>query len=201
MATPKLYDLELSGNCYKVRLLCSLLGIHLDVVPVDFLAGAHKQSPLLDRNPFGEIPIFEDGEVVLRDSQAILVYLARKHGGERWLPLEAAPMAEIVSWLMVAENEIARGPNDARLHNKFGYALDVEAARAKAASILGLMESHLQGREWLALDRPTIADIACMPYIALGHEGGVSLKPFPAVNAWIERVKQLPGFITMPALQ
>ena len=184
MAELKLHDLELSGNCYKVRLFCALLGLMPDFVPVDFLAGAHKRSPLIDRNPFGEIPILEDGDVTLRDSQAILVYLARKYGGEPWLPTEPAAMAETVSWLMVAENEIARGPNDARLHDKFGYDLDVHLARRKAERILSLMEAHLKSRQWLVL----------------GHEGGVSLEPYPAIRAWIGRIKQLPGFISMPAL-
>jgi glutathione S-transferase len=195
-----LHDLELSGNCYKVRLFCSLLGLKLDVAAVDFLGGAHKKSPLIEKNPFGEIPVFEDGSVTLRDSQAILVYLARKFGGETWLPTDAAGMAEVMSWLMVAENEIARGPNDARLHDKFGFDLDVAQAREKAKRIIGLMESHLAKRDWLALDRPTIADIACMPYVALSHEGGVSLQPYPRVRAWIGRIKALPGFIGMPAL-
>jgi glutathione S-transferase len=196
----KLHDLELSGNCYKVRLFCALLGIPLELVPVDFLAGAHKRTPLIERNPFGEIPILEDGELVLRDSQAILVYLARKYGGESWLPTDAAGMAEVVSWLMVAENEIARGPNDARLHDKFGFKLDIEHARAKAVRILGLLETWLGRREWLAAGRCTIADIACMPYVALAHEGGLSLDPYPSVRAWIARIKALPGFISMPAL-
>jgi len=200
MTAPKLHDLELSGNCYKVRLFCSLLGLKLDVAAVDFLGGAHKKSPLIEKNPFGEIPVFEDGSVTLRDSQAILVYLARKFGGETWLPTDAAGMAEVMSWLMVAENEIARGPNDARLHDKFGFDLDVAQAREKAKRIIGLMESHLAKRDWLALDRPTIADIACMPYVALSHEGGVSLQPYPRVRAWIGRIKALPGFIGMPAL-
>jgi len=200
MTAPKLHDLELSGNCYKVRLFCSLLGRKLDVAAVDFLGGAHKKSPLIEKNPFGEIPVFEDGSVTLRDSQAILVYLARKYGGETWLPTDAAGMADVMSWLMVAENEIARGPNDARLHDKFGFDLDVAQAREKAKRIIGLMEAHLAKRDWLALDRPTIADIACMPYVALSHEGGVSLQPYPRVRAWIGRIKALPGFIGMPAL-
>src|SRR4029450_5709109 len=120
MAELKLHDLELTGNCYKVRLFCALLRLHLDVVPVDFLAGAHKKSPLIEKNPFGEIPILEDGGVTLRDSQAILVYLARKYGGDTWLPIDAAAMAKVVEWLMVAENEIARGPDDAGVPEKFG---------------------------------------------------------------------------------
>src|SRR5581483_3112206 len=200
MTALKLHDLELSGNCYKVRLFCSLLGLKVDLAPVDFLAGAHKKSPLIDKNPFGEIPVLEDGNVVLRDSQAILVYLARKFGGESWLPTDAAGMAEVVSWLMVAENEIARGPGDARLHDKFGFKLDAGQAREKAKRIIGLIEQPLAKRDWLAAGRPTIADIACMPYIALSHEGGISLQPYPRVRAWIDRIKALPGFVTMPAL-
>jgi glutathione S-transferase len=180
--------------------MCALLGVPLEVVPVDFLAGAHKQSPLIDLNPFGEIPVFVDGDVTLRDSQAILVYIARKWGGETWLPTEAAAMAQVVQWLMVAENEIARGPNDARLCDKFGAKLDARIAREKAARILSIMEDHLARRQWLVLDRPTIADIACMPYVALGHEGGISLQSYPAVKTWVERVKALPGSISMPAL-
>jgi glutathione S-transferase len=195
---PRLYDLELSGNCYKVRLLCALLGVSVEIAPVDFMAGEHKRSPLIDKNPFGEIPIFEDGEVTLRDSQAILIYVARKWGGEAWLPTDAASMAKVAEWLFAAENEIARGPNDARLHDKFGYALDLKLAREKAHRILSLMETRLAKSQWLALDRPTIADIACMPYVAISHEGGVPLTPYPAVRAWVERVKSLPGFIPMP---
>ncbi|MBN8912276.1 MAG: glutathione S-transferase [Rhizobiales bacterium] len=196
----KLYDLELSGNCYKVRLLAALLGVPLDVVPVDFLGGAHKRPPFIDLNAFGDLPIFEDGGLVLRDSQAILVYMARKWGGEMWLPTDAVGLTLVTGWLMVAENEIARGPNDARLHDKFGYKLDAEAARNKTAHIFGLMENHLARNSWLALDRVTIADIACMPYVALSHEGGVSLDGYPAVAAWVQRVKALPGFVGMPAI-
>ncbi|MFN0217492.1 MAG: glutathione S-transferase family protein [Hyphomicrobium sp.] len=197
---PQLYDLEVSGNCYKARLLSALLGVPLDLRPVDFMAGEHKKPPLTDLNPFGEVPIFIDGDVLLRDSQAILVYIARKWGGETWLPTDAASMAKVAEWLSVASNEIARGPNDARLHDKFGYKLDVNLAREKAARILGIMDAHLAKNKWLALGRPTIADIACMPYIGIGHEGGVTLEKYPNIAAWIARIKQLPGFVTMPAL-
>lgn len=200
MPKPKLYDLEVSGNCYKVRLLSALLGVPLDLVAVDFMAGEHKRPPLTDLNPFGEVPIFVDGDIVLRDSQAILVYIARKWGGETWLPTDAASLAKVAEWLSVAANEVARGPNDARLHDKFGYKLDAELARQKAARILGIMEAHLGNNRWLALGRPTIADIACMPYIGIGHEGGVTLDAYPNVRAWIARIKDLPGFISMPAL-
>ena len=198
--TMRLYDLEVSGNCYKVRLLCALLGLPLELVPVDFMAGEHKKPPLTDLNPFGELPVFVHGDVVLRDSQSILVYLARKYGGEAWLPIDPVAMAKVMEWMMVGGNEIMRGPNDARLHDKFGYDLDINLARKKAARILGLMEAHLSKNQWLALGRPTVADIACLPYVGIGHEGGVPLTDYPAIRAWIQRIKDLPGFITMPAL-
>ena len=200
MTARTLHDMELSGNCYKVRLFCALLGLDLEIAPVDLMAGAHKESPFIDLNPFGQVPVLEDDGNVLRDSQAILVYLARKYGGESWLPTDSAGMASVVNWLMVAENEIARGPGDARLHDKFDYPVDADKARENAAHILGLIEARLAENAWLALDRPTIADIACMPYIALGHEGGVTLEAYPAIQAWIGRIKALPGFISMPAL-
>jgi glutathione S-transferase len=196
----KLYDLELSGNCYKVRLFLALIDTVYDRRPVDFLDGEHKTDPFLTRNAFGEIPVLVDGDVILRDSQAILVYLARKYDRTDWYPGGAADEAAVLQWLMVAESEIARGPNDARLHDKFGYDLDVAAARGRSGRVLAIFEAHLGDRDWLALDRPTIADIACFPYLALGHEGGVPLDPYPAVRAWIARIKALPGFVPMPAI-
>ncbi len=196
----RLHNLEVSGNCYKVRLLCALLSVPVELVSVDLLAGAHKRSPLIDLNLFGQLPILEDGDVVLRDSQAILVYVARKWGGDAWLPTDAVSLAEVAQWLMVAENEIARGPGDARLHDKFGKDIDVVEARKKAKRILSIMDQQLARNDWLALGRPTIADIACMPYIALAHEGGITLEPYPAVGAWVDRIKNLPRFIGMPGV-
>lgn len=141
-----------------------------------------------------------DGDLILRDSQAILVYLARKYGREDWLPTSPRPMAQVMEWLMVAEGEVARGPNDARLHDKFGYKLDLEKARTNTSRLLDILEAHLRDNDWLALGHPTIADIACFPYVALGHEGGASCENHPAVCAWIDRAKALPNFVTMPAL-
>lgn len=196
----KMYDLNVSGNCYKVRLFTALLDLPLELIPVDFMAGAHKKAPLTDLNPFGELPIFIDGDLVLRDSQAILVYLARKHGGETWLPTEPAAMARVMEWVMVGENDIMRGPNDARLQKRFGYDLDGDLARKKAGRVLGLLNDHLGKHEWLALGRPTIADIACVPYVGIGHEGGVPLAPYPNIEKWVGRIKALPNFVGMPGL-
>ncbi|WP_036477130.1 glutathione S-transferase family protein [Myxosarcina sp. GI1] len=197
----KLYDLKLSGNCYKVRLFLSLLKIKYELIPVDFMAGEHKSPEFLQLNPWGQIPVLKDDSLVLRDSQAILVYLARKYGGETWLPSDAAEIAQVVQWLSTAANEIARGPNDARLNKKFGFNIDLQAAQQKTESILNIIEPHLDRHHWLALDRPTVADIACFPYIALAPEGDVMLDKYPAINRWCDRIKQLPGFITMPGIE
>ncbi len=196
----KLYDLELSGNCYKVRLLAALSGIELDIIPVDFLDGEHKRSPLIDKNPWGEIPILEDNDLILRDAQAILIYLAKKHAGAQWWPEEAAQQAQVSQWLFTAANEIQHGPNAARLVDKFGYDLNKEESLSTSARILGLLESHLKNNEWLALNRPTLAECAVFPYVALAHEGGVQLNDYPAIQRWIDRIKALPGFLTMPAI-
>ncbi len=196
----KLYDLVLSGNCYKVRLFAALARIPVEIVPVDFLAGEHKRAPLIDLNPWGEIPILVDGEVVLRDSQAILVYLAQKYAEASWLPRDPAGMAEVVQWLSTAANEVQNGPASARLVDKFGYPIDKADTLRRSARILPLLDAHLSRHDWLAAGHPTIADCAVFPYVALSHEGGVDLTPYPHVQAWIQRVKGLPGFLEMPGV-
>ncbi|BAK86176.1 MULTISPECIES: glutathione S-transferase N-terminal domain-containing protein [Acetobacteraceae] len=80
----KLYDLDVSGNCYKVRLFAALTGIPLDLVPVDFSKDEQHSSLFTDLNPFQEVPVLVDGETVVRDSQAILVYLACSLSDQRW---------------------------------------------------------------------------------------------------------------------
>lgn len=197
----KLYDLELSGNCYKVRLFCALAGITISLQPVDFMGGEHKSARFLAMNPLGELPILQDGDIVLRDSQAILVYLASKYGGEAWLPKDPAHLAKVIAWLSTAANNIQHGPADARLIDLFGYPLDKAAALAQSQFILPVFEAHLAERNWLELDRPTIADIANFPYIALAHQGGISLDSYPHLQRWIARIKALPHFIGMPAIE
>jgi glutathione S-transferase len=196
----KLYDLEVSGNCYKVRLFAALVGVELELIPVDFMAGEHKQQPIIGMNPLGQLPILCDGNVQLRDSQAILVYLAGKYADASWFPQEPEAQAEVVQWLSTAANEIQHGPGAARLVDKFGFEIDKATAVATADRVLPVVEAQLAEHEWLALDRPTIADCAVMPYIGLSHEGGISLEGYPNIRAWINRIKQLPGFISMSAL-
>ena len=91
----KLYNMPLALNCYKVRLLLSLLKVPYEKHSVDLLTGDHQTPEYLALNPFGQVPMLSDGAVLLRDSQAILVWLARKFGGERWMPVAALGHASV----------------------------------------------------------------------------------------------------------
>lgn len=196
----KLYDFLLSGNCYKVRLLLSLLGLEYESIAVNLKAGEHKQPSFLQLNPFGQVPALRDGEVVLRDSQAILVYIARRYGGTDWLPEDAATLGNVMQWLSTASKEIANTIATARRHYLFGGSVDLAVVEKQSYDLLAVMNDHLATREWLVSDRPTIADIACFPYIGLAADGKLSLDAYPHVIAWIERIKQLPGYVGMPGL-
>lgn len=202
----KLYNYELSGNCYKLRLLMSILGVEFETIAIDFYPGRqHKSDEFLGINPWGQLPVLDDGDCRLRDAQAILVYLASKYDvSGAWFPNDHVLRAKIVAWLAVAD-DITRTASAARLHDALGYELDVESARRDARTIFRLIDDHLaeaeiEGRLWLASQWPTIADIACFPYIALSQEGGVSRDDFPAIRRWIDRVRHLNGFVGMPGI-
>ncbi len=196
----KLYDMELSGNCYKVRLLVSLLGIDCETSKVDRRSGENKSPEYLRLNPRGQVPVLVDSEVTVWDSQAILVYIARRYGGEDWLPLEAAAMAEVMQWLAVSENEVLFGLARARAVKLFKRPFNLDDAQALGRQGLAVIEGRLAGHDWLALERPTIADIACYPYVAVAAEGDVSLEDCPAIRAWMGRIQALPGYCGMPGI-
>jgi glutathione S-transferase len=194
----KLYDVDASGNCYKVRLLASLANIELERVQVDLQNGEHKQPAFSKLNPLGQVPVLEDGSQVIRDSQAILVYLAGLYGGLAWWPAHAEGQAEIMQWLSFAANEVDHSLCAARLVEKFGADLDQAAALAKAPGVLTLLDQHLEQHDWLALGRPTIADCAVYPYVVLAPEGGVDLAPYTHIAKWMRRVEALPGYLPKP---
>jgi glutathione S-transferase len=196
----KLYHHGLSGNSHKARLMLSLLGLEHELVPVNLKEDEHKSPPFLKLNPLGQVPVLTDEDVVVRDSQAILVYLARRYGGEDWLPTEAEPMSKVVQWLSTAANEIRQGPEVARLYHVFNAKIDLDLAEKRSHAILKVIDEHLAQRHWLELGRPTIADIACFPYIGLAADGKIFLDAYPNVVAWVERIKQLPGYVGMPGL-
>lgn len=196
----KLYDLEVSGNAYKVRLMLALLGKPCEKVSMNLMAGEHRKPEYLAINPRGQVPALADDGFKVWDSQAILVYLARAYGGEKWLPLDAKGMAEVMQWLAVSENEVLYGLGRARVIKKFGFPGDLAACQEMGRGILGVIDAHLASRDWLAVGRVTIADVACYPYVGLAPEGGVGLAPYANVERWISRVKALPGYVAMPGL-
>ncbi|PZO14097.1 MAG: glutathione S-transferase [Burkholderiales bacterium] len=202
----KLYNDELSGNCYKLRLFMSLIGLPYERVPVNFYPGReHKDEAFLRINSFGQLPVVDDEGYVLRDAQAILVYLATRHDPtQRWFPSDAQVRGRVALWLSVAE-DITRSASAARLHDTFAYPFDIKACRDTAHTLFAHIEDHLadgeiEGRGWLADNTPTIADVACFPYVALAPEGGIMLAHYPALRRWIQRVKALPNFIGMPGI-
>lgn len=198
----KLYGTEMSGNSYKAKLMLSLLGVGYEWVKVDLLKGENKSSEFLAINPFGQVPVLVDDTMVLPDAQAILVYLARRYGGDTWLPVDAEPMSRVVRWLSTSAGEIRQGPESARRYHKFGATnINLDLTNQKSEFILTQVNQHLANREWLELDHPTIADIAAFPYIALAPDGKISLDNYPNIQAWIDRIKKLPGFVGMPGIE
>lgn len=197
----RLHAHALSGNSHKVRLLLGALGLAYEEVAVDIPGGAQRAEAFLRLNPLGQVPVLEDGAVTLRDSQAILAYLARRYDpADSWLPADAEGLGRVQQWLSFTANEIHHGANLARLHFLLGVPVDLDAVQRRARDALALLDARLEGRDWLELNRPTVADLACFPYAALAPEGGVELAPYPHLRAWIGRVKALPGYLPMPGL-
>lgn len=196
----KLYDSDLSGNSYKIRLLLSLIGVSYEKVPVDLPQGGTLTPEFKRMNPRGQVPVLEDAGEIIWDSQAILVYVARRYGSEQWLPTDALGEAKVMQWLAVAENELLYGLGRARAALKYGRPYNVEDSQKTGRAGLEVLDGHLTDREWLAAAHPTIADVACYPYSALAPQGDVPLDPYPNVCAWLTRIQALPGYVGTPGL-
>ena len=193
----KLYRMALSGHCHRVELFLSLLGLPHELIEVDLRARAHKAPEFIARNPFGQVPVIEDGAVTLADSNAILVYLEARYAPGQWLPREAIAAAQVQRWLSVAAGPLAFGAAAARVIQLFERPDDPSDAMGRAHSLFEVMERELFTRAFLAGDKPTLADIANYSYVARAPEGKVSLEPYPKLRTWLARVEALPGFIPM----
>lgn len=206
----KLYTHEESGNSYKVRLLIAFLGVAVDEHRVDLMSDEQHGAAFLAVNPRGEVPVLVDGDLVLRDSAAILVYLAGRSAASGWWSERVDEQAAIMEWLAFAASWVQYGVFTARAVLSFGipanglppdFPHDVLAeASIRGEKSLAILEAHLCRHDWLACARPTIADIAVFPYIALAPMGDIALDPYPAVGAWIARLRGLPNFFPIEGL-
>ena len=191
----KLYHHELSGHSHRARLFLSLLAVPHELVEVDLMKGAHKTPDFLKLNRFGQVPVLDDGGVIVADSNAILVYIATKLGRNDWLPEAPLAAAAVQRWLSVAAGEIAYGPAAARLITLFSAPLRAEEVIARAHRLLAVVDAELAGRDFIAADQPTIADVALYSYVARAPEGNVDLAAYGHVRAWLARIEALPGFV------
>jgi glutathione S-transferase len=198
MGTLKLYEHELSGNAYKVRLFLSLLGEPFDAERVDLFKGAGQQPEFIAISALGQVPALVDGRESIRDSQAILFYLARMRGNGAWLADDPLGQARTIAWLSFAANELANGPAALRVAVRFKRPVNTDWATAVTQRSFKLMQTTLARQPWLMSgEHPSIADVACFPYTALAHEGNISLADYPAIIAWCDRIRALPGFVAM----
>ena len=191
----KLYYHPLSGHAHRVHLFLSLVGVPHELVTLDLMAGAHKMPEFLKLNRFGQVPVLDDGGTIISDSNAILVYLAKKHGRTEWLPEDPEAAAAVQRWLSVAAGQIAFGPAAARLVTLFGAKFDAEEVIRRAHAVLTVIDAELTERDWIATQHSTIADVALYSYIARAPEGNVDLSAYGNVRNWLARVEALPGFV------
>lgn len=194
-----LYDHPLSGNCHKVRMLLSMLARPYESVFVDVPNGAHRAEWFEAITPLAQIPALKDADYVIRDSQAILLYLSQRYA-PRWAGSDALEAGEIAQWLSFAANEIGNTLQPARVYYLLGEEVDIDLAQRKGLRVLQQLDRHLAARDWLACNRPTIADLACFPYVGLCREGRLPLDDFSHVLAWIDRITALPGYVSMTGL-
>lgn len=194
----KLYGTALSGHCHRVVLLLRML--KLDFENIEAGAEMRASDDFFKLNPLRQIPVLVDGEIVLSDSNAILVYLVRRYAPEsRWLPTDAVGAAQVQRWLSIAAGELRYGPANARIYALWKRGKDDPVRAIEIGNdLLRYMNRHLADRRYLATDYPTIGDLACHSYIAHAPEGHVSLDDHPYVRAWLARVEELPDFQAMP---
>jgi glutathione S-transferase len=195
----RLYTTLLSGHGHRVKLFLTLLDLPFEVVELDMKAGENRKPEYLALNPFGQVPTVQDGDITLFDSNAILVYLAKRYGDASWLPEDPLGAAAVQRWLSLAAGQIAYGPCTARLVTVFGAPHDHETAKKLAVKLFDVLDGELAHKPFAAGNQVTIADIAAHTYIAHAPEGGVSLDPYPNIRAWLRRVEALPRFIAMPS--
>jgi len=198
MMIMQLYSTPLSGHGHRVEQFLRFLDLPFEYIEAQ--ANFRASSDFLQLNPLGQIPVLVDGELVLTDSCAILVYLAKTYApNSHWLPEQALEATQIQRWLAIAAGELKYGCAFARMIQLWNVNFDLAQAQQIAHRILTFMNDHLAQRKWLATEQVTIADIACYAYVALAPEGGVSLEHYSNIQRWITDFEALPKFKAMPS--
>jgi glutathione S-transferase len=200
-----LHDYELDEDCYKIRLFLSLIQRPYAKIAVDVHPGGeHRSSRYLKLNPLGVLPILADGDFVLCEAEAILAYLARKYDeSNAWFPSEAAALGQVLQWLAFANGPL-KAASTARRHAMLEQA-GMDGSALAARSSFRIMDDYITKREfgddkWFVGGAPTIADVALFPAIALSRDFGIDHDEFAALRRWMDRMRTLPGFITMPGI-
>jgi glutathione S-transferase len=194
--------MQVSGNCYKVRLAARQLGIAITLKDYGLHDGSTRKPEFLARNPNGRVPLleFEDGRM-LAESGAILWYLSEGtslQATDRW------GRAEMLQWMFFEQYSHEPYVAVARFWLAFAPKAEMEKKRhlvpewhAKGNAALGVMETHLSKHDWFAGGRYSIADIALYGYTHCAADGGFDLGAYPAVGAWLERVAHQPGYVSL----
>jgi glutathione S-transferase len=192
-----LHGTRLSGHVHRVVLLLRAFSIPYRFVNAP--AEVRRTAEFLALNPLGQIPVLQDGALILADSNAILVYLAKRYApGSGWLPEEPVAASQVQRWLSIAAGELMHGPATARAITLWGVPGEHARSVGIATRLFRFMEAHLADREYLAAGQATLADLVCYTYTAHAPEGGISLSPYPAILSWLARIEGLPWFEAMP---
>jgi len=206
MADPLiLHEYARSGNCYKIRLTAALLGIAIERREYDIMAGETRTSYFLEQvSANGRIPVLQIGERFLPESNAACVWVA---DGSALMPFDRFDHADMLRWMFWEQYN--HEPNVATLRFWRAFVGEEALTEAQRAAIpakemgglaaLALMDRHLEGRDWLVGQGVTLADICLFAYTHVADEGGFDMAAFPAVQAWLERVAALPGFVAIDA--
>ncbi len=198
----RLYDSDVSGNCYKVRLLLSLLGRDYERVSVDVIDRSRRVALLGGKSPILRVPVLElDDGTYLAESNAILWYLAQ---GSEYFPTDPIEQTRVLQWMFFEQN--LHEPNIAVIRFWVTYAKTAdqypEPMKLRTAggySALKSMEKHLGSNSWFAGERFSIADIALYAYTHSAHEGGFDLGRFSQVRRWLADFAGRPGHIPIDA--
>jgi glutathione S-transferase len=191
------YDAPISGNTYKVRLLLKQLAIPHQVVRLDIAGGAVRTPEYRKVNPFGRVPYITDDGFGLAESNAILLYLAR---GSPLLPADAQSVALVQQWMFFEQNQVELGIGIPRVWKKFGIDQPEplwQHYKGRAVASLKVLERHLAKRKWFVGEGYSVADLALFAYTHLAPDAGHDLAQFPSVSAWLQRVREQPGWFAM----